>query len=348
MTTLRVATFNCENLFSRPKVFGEPKEKSQKLLTLYKNLQAELQKHVFDQEKIKALKEDLSGYAKVVDVRGKHYKATGAHDWLGWAELTRDKVSDVAVENTARVIRDTDADVIALMEVEDRLQLQRFHDDVLFPFLDGAGKDPYKHVLLVDGNDDRGIDVALMSRHPVEWMQSHMHETSTYMDRTVKTFSRDCMVFRIDVEGAPLTVMVNHFKSKLSSEKKDPQSNLRRQGQAERVAELLGEYDLQRDYVVVAGDLNDFPGSTSVAPLLDLDGLYNVNMELPEGERWTYHSGKKQIDYVLVSEALRGVLKSVSIERRGIFKKKDMRYDTVVDRRTEASDHAAVIAEFAV
>jgi len=345
---LRIATFNCENLFSRPRIFGKKRELSLELLGYVSLLQDELSKDVFDHNSIKELKRKLSGYAKINDVRGKHDKVVGAREWLGWVELTRRRAEDVAVENTARVLSDIDADVLCLIEVENRPALQRFHDDLLVKqFLKPARKSSYEFILLIDGNDQRGIDVAVMSRLPISWVRSHMHEKTEYNGKMVPTFSRDCLEVQVELpwEGL-LQLMVNHFKSMGYSPGNDPQSNRRRRGQVERVAELVDEHNLQEEYIVVAGDFNSDSDSPSLAPLLGKMGLYNANLELEPSQRGTYRTGKAQLDYLLISDALKGALRSVYIERRGTYSRKWPNYETVVGRRTEASDHSAVVADF--
>jgi endonuclease/exonuclease/phosphatase family metal-dependent hydrolase len=311
-------------------------------------LQEELTKDLFDQDRISELKNKLRGYAKVNDVRGKHNKVKGAKEWLGWVELTRRKVDDTAVKNTARVISEVDADVLCVVEVENRPLLQRFHDGFLFKqFLESGGKSGYEFIILIDGNDRRGIDVAVMSRMPIKWIRSHIHERSLYNDRWIPTFSRDCLELQIELPTEKqLHLMVNHFKSMGYSPPNDPQSNLRRKGQAGRVAELVNEHDLQNEYVIVAGDLNADATSPSLSPLLANDGLYNVNLELDPSQRGTYRTGNKQLDYLIISEALKDGLQNVHIERKGMYSKKWEHYDTVTGRRTEASDHGAVIADF--
>lgn len=354
--TLRLATFNCENLFDRPKIFNEPLAKSRELLAAVDQLQDALRQPVFDQPAIAALKKKLKvtavnpkyRFANIIDVRKKHDKVAGAADWLGWVELNHEPIADVAIGNTARVIADLDADIVCLVEVDERTALQRFHDDLLEPrFLAPAGRPPYPHVLLVDGNDPRGIDVAVLSRHPVLWLRSHIHETADYLGKTVKQFSRDCLEVRIGLPGNRwVHLFLNHLKSKKYSGPQDPTGALRREGQARRIAQLLLEYDLTQDFVVVAGDLNADPAEPDLAPLLSLPGLYNVNLERPASDRWTYKSGKKQFDYLLVSTALRGKLQQMRIERRGIYSSQFPHYPEVKDDRTAASDHAAVVAEF--
>ena len=350
-SNLRIATFNCENLFSRPKIFGENKKESLKLLGYVSELQAELCKEVFDHERINELKGNLEGFATINDVRGKHDKAAGAADWLGWVELTRDKADDAAVENTARVINDIDADILCLVEVENRPALQKFHDDLLLKrFLEPAGKLGYEFILLIDGNDDRGIDVSIMSRKPVLWLCSHINEKILYNGEQVPTFSRDCLELQIKLnEQKMLNLMLNHFKSMGYSPPNDPQSNRRRLGQVQRVAELADKHNLQQEYVAIAGDFNSPADSPSLSPLLQKPGLYNVNLKLEASQRGTYRTGTDQLDYLLVSDALKSCLQNVNIERRGMFSsKKWPHYETVTGRRTEASDHSAVVADFFV
>ena len=39
--------------------------------------------------------------------------ANGRGDWIGWVELEREEVNEVATANTARIIRDVGADMIS-------------------------------------------------------------------------------------------------------------------------------------------------------------------------------------------------------------------------------------------
>lgn len=346
--TVRVATFNCENLFSRPKIFAARGNRPTILLDKVAELQAELRKRTFNHSKIRQLKEGLKGYATVNDIRGKHTSARGVKQWLGWVELTRKQAEVAAVKNIARVIADLDAHVLCLVEVENRPLLQKFHDGILYEdFLKPKHRSGYEYIRLMDGNDDRGIDVAVMSRLPINWIKSHIHETTTYNGRIVKLYSRDCL--EVDVQATStrrIRLFVNHLKSMGYSPANDPRSNRRRLGQARGVAKLVDPLDLSRDYVIVAGDLNSDPTSASLKPLLAKSDLYNVNLGLPPKERGTYRTGNKQLDYLIVSDALRRKLTEVHIERRGLFSRKTESYPTVTSRKTEASDHAAALASF--
>jgi len=350
--TVKIATFNCENLFGRPKIFAARGQRSTMLLGKVAELNAELRKKTFDKNKIKKLKKDLSGYAKINDIRGKHESAKGVDDWLGWVEVTRKDADLAAIRNTARVIADLNADIVCLVEVENRPLLQQFHDKILYKkYLKPRNLKGYKYIRLIDGNDDRGIDVAVMSRFPIKWIKSNIHETTSYNGRTLELYSRDCLEVEVQVTSSrTIRLLINHFKSMGYSPKNDPKSDRRREGQAKGVWKIASALNLKEDYLVVAGDLNSEPESKSLKPLLSKSDLYNVNLKLPEGGRGTYGTGKKQLDYLLVSDALSKKLDKVYVERRGIFSKKKNweMYKTVKGKKTRASDHAGVVATFKI
>jgi endonuclease/exonuclease/phosphatase family metal-dependent hydrolase len=205
--------------------------------------------------------------------------------------------------------------------------------------------------MLIDGNDRRGIDVSIMSRYPISWIRSHINDKMTYFGKERKTFSRDCLEAQITLPSREtLHLLVNHLKSMGYNSGRDKLGNVLRLGQTERIVEIVSEHHLDTELLAVVGDLNAPADNRSLKPLLEKDGLYNVNLELNPDKRYTYRTGKKQLDYIVVSEALKQRLVNVHIERRGVFTttNKWEPYDTVKSRKTEASDHAVVVADFTI
>jgi endonuclease/exonuclease/phosphatase family metal-dependent hydrolase len=348
VTTFKLATYNLENLFSRPRIFEEDSENSSKLLRYADELQAELRKEIFDHDKIADLEKKLSGYVIINDIRGSHKKAKGSNEWFGFVEFVRAELNVQSALNTARVLQVLNADIQIVIEVENRIVLQKFHDDILYKqFLQPNGQTGYEYIYVIDGNDERGIDVGIMSKYEVLSLNSHIHEKTEYNGEIVPLFGRDCL--EVDVKlpnGKILHLLINHLKSMGYNVPGDFLSNHRRLAQARRVAEIIQKYDLKKDLVVVGGDFNSPPTSPSLAPLLSNPHLFNVNETLPEDQRGTYRTGKDQIDYLLVSDPLRQMLQTVEIERRGLYSRKYKHFDTVTDRKTEASDHSAVSTVF--
>lgn len=231
--------------------------------------------------------------------------ANGRADWVGWVELKEKEVNDRAILNTARVIAAVNADIIVLVEVEDRPGLQKFHNNVLLPLLKETGRTGYPYLLLIDGNDERGIDVGILSRFPITDISTHVFD----LPGAPPIFSRDCAEYFIEVPGLAdrLLVMANHFASKGS----DPTGTRRRAPQARRVKDIVDQRLAQGfTHVIVAGDLNDEPDSASLAPLLQgsplKDAIHAFAAQIdPTGKRLgTYDTGKAQLDYLLLSAPL--------------------------------------------
>jgi hypothetical protein len=81
-------------------------------------------------------------------------------------------VDDTAMRLTARVVRDVGADVIGVVEAENRPALKGF-SDALLPL---EGGEPYAQVMLIDGNDParHRLRVVTRERFPIAAMLSHV------------------------------------------------------------------------------------------------------------------------------------------------------------------------------
>lgn len=303
MPTLRVATFNCENLFRR--------------FRFRKNLKPE--------------KANSKGFL--------------IND-LAFQILRPDEK-----KLTAKALKDTDADVLALQEVESLEVLRRFRSDYL------KKKAGYVYAMLIEGNDPRAIDVAVLSRYPVT-ARSYQHLRSGRSP----LFSRDCLEIDLRVGGKPVTLYVNHFKSML--DKKDP-PNGRKNTRAKRVrqsrmvkkivSDRFGSHPGNAPFVVL-GDLNDYLGTgTGLNDIVRWNAVENVVERLPDAEQWTHFwdgakeplEGYKQIDYILVSKSLAAASKGKpTIIRKGLSTKAKQytgpRYSGVT-AKTAASDHCPVV-----
>ena len=358
---MRIATYNVENLFSRVSAMNsDDPAKTTVVLEDVAKLQRLIEQPLYSEADKKQMLAILrkhratgsSGPFFLQETRRRLYSngkivAEGRGDWVGSIEWRRDLIQAPAIENTGRIINEVKADILCLVEVESRPVLRRFNDTAL-------KEAPYPHAMLIDGNDERGIDVAILCRRSLNDMRSHVDD----LDVTGHpVFSRDCAEFEIVVPGTRhLWVLVNHFKSRGYGSK--AANDAKRKRQSETVASILGRFDLKTQWVIVAGDFNELPNSDSLAPLLKLPGLRNSSEKLPDdADRWTHRddavpSKNDQIDYLLVSEALWPRLTNVGIERRGIWasaKKVREKYPpltTVTGDTSSASDHAAVWADF--
>lgn len=369
---LRIGTYNMNNLFSRAKVLQLEgfSPVSGRVLRDVAQLSELLEQPSYAGavgRKIKALLEKYNfqtakgnEYFTINQVRGKLFKvkkqpksvelvAQGRADWLGWVEFEAEPVDEASTENTARVVQAVKADVLCTVEVEDRLTLDRFNKTLLKKF-----QALYNHCMLIDGNDNRGIDVGLLSRHEIRSVRSHVDDAFTTANgQKFPIFSRDCPEYEVVLPGGQtLWMLCNHLKSKGYGNPAD--NDAKRARQADRVRQILGNFNLAQEFVVVAGDFNDTPASQPLTNLLQTPNLFDVLASNKlQGPRWTYQDGKDQIDYILASKALYDRLQSVGIERHGIFSKTNFggqfpHFNEVTNSTMQASDHAAVWAEFVV
>ena len=279
--------------------------------------------------------------------------ANGRGDWIGWLEMKRATVTDLAVRHTAQVVHDVGADVLGVVEAEDRWALRHFNADQLAPL----GGRIYGHVMLIDGNDERGIDVGLMTRGnlPIGRITSHVDDA----DLAGPIFSRDCPEFEIALpDGRTLVVMVNHFKSKGYGGRS---ATVKRKRQAQRVREI---YEQRRadgfDLVAIVGDLNDTPDSAALSPLLrsggtgvaakrsdlrDVSAFAGLRRPRPPGTYGTAAKGNK-IDYILCSPALFETITAAACTGRGVDRVGQVGDVSHATREQDAaSDHAAIWAD---
>lgn len=264
-------------------------------------------------------------------------RPAGRADWLGWVELKRSTVNEQATQNTARVVKEVNADVMCVIEVDSRIALNNFNKYLL-------GKQ-FKYAMLIDGNDDRGIDVGLLSNHTINHIETHIYDT--YKDeqgKTQQTFSRDCAVYTLQKGNTHIHMLCNHFKSQGYG---TPAANdYKRSKQAEAVSSILKRFNLDTDYVVIAGDLNDEPDNAPLKALRNNTKLVNIVEKFGLPHTGTFDTGKKQFDYLWVSKALAAKFIKGDIERRGIYSDRGAKFDTVTSKANQASDHAAVWADF--
>ncbi len=317
--TLRVTTFNCENLFGRYRLLDKPPARQ---VTNYENL--------LQIPEVVTLEAGRSGKIKPA------------------------KISKKQRINTANAILKADPHVLAVAEIENLATLRLFNGRYM--------RNTFDRILLIDGNDARGIDVGFLVRKGVaaEILEIRTHvddaigggylDQSNRLDTKVTShavFSRDCLEVDVRVGQTVLTFLVNHFKAQDAK----PTSTTRRLGQATRVAALATKARDGGKFPIVMGDLNidvqqkDY--DQSLDPLVTLPILCDPFAGLSDQDRWTHYYSSdhtvSRLDYILIDNRLAPHVQGTETFRKGLTKKCKQyagpRLDSMKDNDLEASDH---------
>ena len=368
---MRVSSLNCDNLFDRPKVM-DPADWSRGKETL--ELQADINGLLEAPDYTDAIKQQIvvllnrlglaksdegNAYATLRQDRGHLLTRTaggpvitapGRSAWIGHVELKTAPTDEIATENTARVIKDLDADIQVAVEVEDRMVLREFSDSLL-PKVGGKA---YPHLMVLEGNDMRAINVGILLKQGYELVSIVSHVDD--VDGEGLVFSRDCPEYTVRTPGGvEIVVLPNHLKSQGYGSKKA--NDARRLRQARRVKEI---YERLRNEghpnVIVAGDCNDCPDSEALRPLIQETDLKDVSAHedfQDGGLKGTYGDcgDKEKFDYVLLSPALFARVQGGGIYRMGAWGRNGKQWPHYANMATAvnaASDHCAIYADLAL
>lgn len=175
--------------------------------------------------------------------------------------------------------------------------------------------------------DVRGIDVALLSDpRRVTVRQVQLRQTCAPLSTDIADpsltcdfgedplFSRPPLQVDAAVDGAPVTILVNHFKSKRGGE---AQTEPRRLAQAAHINALVADMLEQdaRARIIVMGDFNDYDQSPALRRITETGQLTSVLQQVDEAQRYSFvFSGAAQlIDGLFVSPALAEKVTAVAI-----------------------------------
>lgn len=381
---MKIAAFNVENLFDRAKAFNSDDPTAhQQVLDDHAELNKLFELDVYTAavkarmlvliERLGMLHRDegrSDTFTRLRKIRGQLIRrprdsslpreivADGREDWVGWCELKTETVDETAMLMTAKVIAEVGADVLAVVEAESRPVLKAFQE---FMAEKMALSETYRHLMIIDGNDTRGIDVGLASRDgfPIGPVRSHVDDLKP---DGFPVFSRDCPEYEItSPSGAKIIVLPNHFKSKFGGN--DPASRAKRLAQSIAV---VGFYNRLRgaglENIVVLGDLNDTPDSDELKPLFVQTDLRDVSdhqnfteaeFNVQNGHRGIGTHGlgndSSKIDYLLLSPALFGRVTRAGIFRKGAWPGSQpvrwATYPEITRKHHAASDHHLIWAE---
>lgn len=254
--------------------------------------------------------------------------------------LVKAKDSADTHEIARRITEVINADVLAVQEVE--------HIEILREFNREHLGNLYPHIVLVEGNDRRLIDVGVLSKLPIGTIVSH--QTAVHPDvPTRRVFSRDLLQVEIlHNNGKKLLTLYNtHLKSHFVAPGEDPvqgviNANNSRKRQAEMISRIVTKMERPNSRFIVVGDMNDPPDSEFLAPMLSANNQPLINTlenpsetrpakaetpgqgPGPQSKAWTHRFNPpgeeppryELFDHVWVSPSLAGKFFNPTIDRR--------------------------------
>jgi endonuclease/exonuclease/phosphatase family metal-dependent hydrolase len=253
-------------------------------------------------------------------------------------------------------------DLICLQEVENMFSLKSFHDR----YLRRISKLNYNYKALIEGNDPRGINVAMLSREKIDSIRTHqfIEKEIPYPEgkKLERVFRRDCLEVDIIKENKIITIYVCHFKS-MSGGRNNTKPI--REAEAKTVKEIIeNRFDDPSNHDwIISGDLNDYTetdgipdNNHSLFPLLNDKFSFNILQNIQDKtNRWTHFfmgdESYHQLDYILISPSLHDKNPNLlpSIIRNGqpfrAERYQGERWPRIGYERPKASDHSPVMAE---
>lgn len=276
----------------------------------------------------------------------------------------------IKLKNIAQVIKDIDADIIALEEVESLQALL----DLRFALKQSGLY--YEHYTIADKKNTT-IKVALLSKIPFVYSKE-LSVTQTYSYRNI-------LETKFKIDGKELYIFVNHWKSKSGAESKRVLSAKTLMKRVQEIGFdkniiLLGDFNSDyEEYLKFIrkrehNDTDDITGINHTLGTINQrdtasnvgykkGSFYNLWYDTDEEKRYTYiyKKNKEVLDSILISQSLLNV-KDVSyihnsisnFNKEYLFKKENIRRWEISRARVKKhkgegySDHLPVVAKFRV
>lgn len=204
-----------------------------------------------------------------------------------------------------RVIHRLDADLLALQEIGGPEFLEELRRDLADEGLD------YPHAVVLHASDDQRR-LAVLSRWPLLRVAEHTRLLFRYQD-DMMAVKRGLLEVAVETPIGEITCYNVHLKSRLTTNRADPESRERRGKEAtaarNQILERFPPPDSGR--FIILGDFNEGPLGRPLRAFTRI-GDWRISEPVTatdsRGETWTHHYRRgdvySRIDYVLVSPSL--------------------------------------------
>jgi len=206
---------------------------------------------------------------------GYEYKEYIPNTKSGWNQ----KMLNIKIKHIARVIKDINADIIALQEVESKTVLKRLNLTL------GNKKYPYMYSDFIN----KGVDNVLLSRYPIKSHKAYR----------VNGRFRPIHKVMVDIKGLHVSLFLNHWPSYKHGVKK-------RMKFAKKLENL---YSKEKNYILL-GDFNsplhvDKNGWGKAIHYVMKDNI-NLWYDFVNAQRYshTFYKSKNALDHIIISKTI--------------------------------------------
>jgi len=144
-----------------------------------------------------------------------------------------------------------------------------------------------------DSPDERGIDVAFMyQKKHFELLNSETFTLWITNNKGKRDYTRDILLVKGKIKEEIIYVIVNHWPSRRDGASKTSYKRIRA---ANLVGEIIDKIKQKEESpkIIVMGDFNDNPNSTSIKQLIAHNNLYNPMLPIySKGIGSAIHKGK--------------------------------------------------------
>lgn len=202
-------------------------------------------------------------------------------------------VVETKLDNLAKVIKESNSgmgpDILVVEEVENISILKRLASRKILSDLG------YKYVSLIEGEDERGIDIGMISKFPIK--SEKLHTLNLKNPNGTKIHTRGILEVEFNVDGKTITVLGNHWPSQAAP------SEVRLKA-AKQLVEIA--MNSKSDLVVATGDFNTLPDEypngikTHILPFFtNVEAVARNYKPLNPGTHW-YMTEWTSLDYLFV------------------------------------------------
>ncbi|AVR44226.1 hypothetical protein C7S20_02525 [Christiangramia fulva] len=301
----------------------------------------------------------LNRKGMVMAMKPQHYElATRAGEitnWQGWIEIENRPLPTRSIHHKAQIIAETNADVLVLQEVESKPAVKVFLEKYLshYPIA------PYRDLSFSQGNDDRGLDQAVLVRKGI--MLDSMGIYNQERESTgAFLFDRDFTAFRITGKTESFWILAVQFTAGIELKEELEKKRYRQSQAVARVYQQLREQG--NDHILVLGSLFAVSYCYSLSPLLQDTDLKSISRHpqflaaKDHGKDKDYYSlgaygrglNLKEEVYLLASPGMYSKIKRCGIDRRAIWPGTENQWrilTTLKQKEEQASQHPVLWME---